>query len=627
MPGNKNQPLTIETAGALPWLSRQTAAWLTAPLLLLGVECWLVLGGGNYGHEYKPLIILAAIVAGMIWPINWIFNWLWNAASRPSPRARLGIALAIGIASSLCLYATQRYERIPIHPKFHDEFSYLIQMRMLARGRLWMPAIPLADFFDTFYLLVTPVYASMYFPGTAIMYVPALLGHLPYMVAPLAASGLCAAMLYLVVAEILDGATGILSVLILLSLAMFRMTSIMLLSQIPTLLLGLIMTWAVLNWRQRTNGRRRWLVLLGAAAGWAAITRPADAFCFAVVLASVMAMDLWGSRASIWLKTAAWVLAAAAPFLAIQLIFNWNVTGHWLTTPFAHYTDINYPGAFGFHEGQAPPHVSNVPEKQLFYELYAKGAIEQHLLKNVATALKDEWDLVARWAIPDPFFWLILPMSILAIWRWQRWAVWGVLPVNLIILATYAFGATFPHYVVVVMPATILLCLVPIRFLTDTFPRRAGMVRTMTGAAMIGVSLANLPQFDRTLHDQYFEPRELEQIDRDLARGVSPPAVVLFHFNRDTIIGGKKVTDNPSVEPVFNASVAWPDDAPIIRAHDLNADVSAIGTPSDRDRPLYEYYWRIDLRRVFYLYDRGGGEKPSLRRLGTAAELVRMTRP
>ena len=150
------------------------------------------------------------------------------------------------------------------------------------------------------------------------------------------------------------------------------------------------------------------------------------------------------------------------------------------------------------------------------------------------------------------------------------------------------------------------------------------MIRTMTGAAMIGVSLANLPQFDRVLHDQYFETPELEQIDKDLARGVSLPAVVLFHFNRDAIIGGKKVTDNPSVEPVFNASVAWPDDAPIIRAHDLNADVSAIGKPGDRDRPLYEYYWRIDPKRVFYLYDRGG-ENERLIRLGTAAEMASET--
>jgi hypothetical protein len=82
------------------------------------------------------------------------------------------------------------------------------------------------------------------------------------------------------------------------------------------------------------------------------------------------------------------------------------------------------------------------------------------------------------------------------------------------------------------------------------------------------------------------------------------------------------VTNNPSEEPVFNAGVAWPDEAPVIRAHDLNADVSAIGKPGDRDRPLYEYYSRIDPKRVFYLYDRGR-EHERLRRLGTATEMAR----
>jgi hypothetical protein len=144
----------------------------------------------------------------------------------------------------------------------------------------------------------------------------------------------------------------------------------------------------------------------------------------------------------------------------------------------------------------------------------------------------------------------------------------------------------------------------------------------MIAAAMIPLALSGMPQFDRLADDQHFKPPELRQIDSDLAREITGRAVVLFHFNRDAIIDGKKVTNNPSEEPVFNAGVAWPDEAPVIRAHDLNADVSAIGKPGDRDRPLYEYYSRIDPKRVFYLYDRGR-EHERLRRLGTATEMAR----
>jgi hypothetical protein len=605
------------------FLSPRVSKWLTLGLLVFGVECWLVLGKGNYGHQHQPLLILAAVICGLVPPIREAFNWLWKAVERPSPRARLCVALAIWIGASLFLYWTQRYEKTPFRPKFHDEFSYLIQMRMLAHGRLWMPAISCADFFDSFYIFVRPVYASMYFPGAAMMYVPALLLHLPYYIAPLAASGLCAALLYLILTEILDGASALLAVLILLSMGMFRMMSIMLMAQIPTLVLGLMMTWAVLQWRR--GKQHRWLIVLGASAGWAAITRPADALCFAIVLASVMAMDLWSHPWRTWATTAAWVIVPAIPFLAIQLDFNRNVTGRWLTSPFAYYTDLNYPGAIGFHEGQAPQHVSNVPEKQLFYELYAKGVIEQHQLKNIiAIGLSGEWAAVSTAAMPDPFFWLIVPLSILALWTAQRWAVWGVLPLYLLVLASYSFSAVLPHYVIVVMPATILLCVLPIRFLTNTFPRRTSLIRTMTGLGMIFLTLAAMPQLNRVVHDQYFETPELEQIDRTVAREVSPPAVVMFHFNWNTPVNGHRVTNDPSAEPVFNSTVAGPDDAAIIRAHDLNPDVSSIGKPGDLDLPLYEYYARIDPNRVFYLYDRGGLTK--LHRLGTAPEMARAAR-
>jgi hypothetical protein len=193
-----------------------------------------------------------------------------------------------------------------------------------------------------------------------------------------------------------------------------------------------------------------------------------------------------------------------------------------------------------------------------------------------------------------------------------------------LVLCAYVFSWVLPHYFVAVMPATILLSVLPIRFLTDTFPKRAAMIRTMMGLAMIALSLAAMPQFDRLIHDQYFDVPELEQIDTDLAANVSASAVVMFHFNRDALIDGKKVTNDSFEEPVFNSDVAWPDDAAIIRARDLNADVSAIGHPGDRDRPLYEYYLRLAPARVFYLYNRGGGND-RLIRLGTAQQLLRAT--
>ena len=623
----------------LPGLSPHTARRLTPLFLLFGVGCWLVFGEGNYGHldnvkpilsaitakhwltafdlylQFKPLVILSAIILGLIPFINRGFDRAWRAIAHPSPAARRWIALIIWIASSLFCFRTQKIEKTPFKPKFQDEFSYLIQMRMLAHGRLWMPPLPFPQFFDTFYLITTPVYASMYFPGAAIMYVPPLLLHLPYYIGPLAAAGLCCALLWLVFTEILDGASGILAVILLLSLAMFRMMSIMPMAQIPTLLLGLIMTWAVLQWRKQM--KPRWLILLGIATGWCAITRPADALCFAIVLAILMAMDLKSKPAQAWLKTFAIVAASVLPFLLFQLYLNRNITGEWFTTPFARYNDVLYPGAFGFHSAPPPAHVSDIPQIQFFYESNAKGVIEKHQLKNLfSIGLKNEWDMARHVTVSDGFLWLMIPMSLLVMWKRRYWALWGMLPIFLLGLSPYAFSWWMPHYMMVVMPATILLCLLPIRFLVGIFPNGAPAIRTMISLGIIALALSAMPQFNRVLHDQYFETPELQLIDRDLILKVSSPAVVLFHFNRLKV--------NVSEEPVYNADVAWPDDAPVIRARDLNADPASAGKPGDLNRPLYEYYSRIDPARVFYIYNRGGTGK-RLRRLGTASQLLEFT--
>ena len=75
------------------------------------------------------------------------------------------VALGVAVASAVWLFACAAFTGKSLFPRWHDEFSYLIQARMIAAGRLWMPAVPLPDFFDSFYLLCRPKYASMYFPA------------------------------------------------------------------------------------------------------------------------------------------------------------------------------------------------------------------------------------------------------------------------------------------------------------------------------------------------------------------------------------------------------------------------------------------------------------------------------
>jgi hypothetical protein len=614
------------TASTVWWLSPPIARLMCFAILLLGVQAWLIMGRGYWGTRYQVLLLPAALFAGFIPSIRNLCNRLWLALSRPGLPARIAIALLLSIACAFYLFVTARDEGIPLNLKYQDEFSYMIQTRMLAEGHLFLPSHPCADFFDTIYVLAHPVYASMYFPGAALMFVPTVWLHLPYYAGPLAASGLAAGALYLVIAEVLDGASGLLAVLLLLSLWRFRMLSIMMMSQPPALCLGLIMTFAWLRWR--INHHWGWALLGGAASGWAVITRPADALCFAVVLLVPTVMDWYTrpGRLSELGKSAVVAILAAAPFLGLQLKFNHEVTGEWLKSPFTLYTEQFYPGiGFGFGNSSAPDrHVSDLPQKQMLYDRFSHMFQHPHRWVDIPSLFMQRLQFLLSDGILDSiaFLWFFLPLSLLALPNRLTWAVWGTFPVFLLIYTGYAFF--LPHYFTTVFPAIVILLVLPIRVLSDAFPKRQATVRTSLGLATIALAVVSLPQFDILLLDQPFRAAELQRINQKLAQDVVPPAVVMFHFNFNTMMDGKPHSDAPELEPVYNFDVAWPDDAPIIRAHDRNVDISAVGKRGDRDLALYEYYLRVDPRRVFYLYDRhiGGGR---LTRLGTAAEMVQKT--
>src|SRR5687768_2801185 len=254
--------------------------------------------------------------------------------------ARRRVAIGFAIIAGLYFIWTAHWQDRDFFPKTHDEQSYLLQMRMLMRGKLWMPGHELADFFETFHVLVEPVYASVYFPGTALMYVPGLLLEgigWPVWLLPVIASAACVGLLYSIVTELVDGLAGALAALALASLSWFRVVSILLMAQVPALLLGLLMFWAFLRWlearergaaaredssappeSERLRGNRVqwiWIAVVGVMAGWMAITRPVDAMCYALPVGMGILIELYRRRepAAGWALALVLLVIAAAP--------------------------------------------------------------------------------------------------------------------------------------------------------------------------------------------------------------------------------------------------------------------------------------------------------------------------
>src|SRR4051794_16683103 len=126
---------------------------LILPLLLVvGVQAWLVVGRGILEPTGAALAAAACLIVACLPYLRPRANRLARRLSRPCPRTQCCIAVAVILAMAAFLYWTAMAQHRGLYPKFHDQFMYLLQARMLASGRLWMPPHPLAEFFETFYV-------------------------------------------------------------------------------------------------------------------------------------------------------------------------------------------------------------------------------------------------------------------------------------------------------------------------------------------------------------------------------------------------------------------------------------------------------------------------------------------
>jgi hypothetical protein len=81
-----------------------------------------------------------------------------------NPRGAI-LSLTIGTVMGCLLVAAVLREPVP---RITDEFSYTLMGDTFAHGHFANPSPPLQEFFDTFHVLVHPVYASKYFPAQGV---------------------------------------------------------------------------------------------------------------------------------------------------------------------------------------------------------------------------------------------------------------------------------------------------------------------------------------------------------------------------------------------------------------------------------------------------------------------------
>lgn len=580
---------------------------LVGLLAIAGVQFWLLAADGLWGQtrqlKWVGRAVLFSLIAVAIPQVRARLTAAFESLS-PPPRRRWLVASCIALLAGVYLYATARHQGREFAPVVQDEYSYLIEGRIIAAGRLWMPRHDMPDAFDTFHVISDPVYASKYFPGAPIAFAAAMKLGLPAWTPSLALSAAAVGLFYLLLIELLDGWAGLLGVVLLLSVRMFRRLSVAYMSQPLFLVATLVAILAYLRWRR---GRRLgWMAVVGACVGIAGITRPLDAVCVALPLALAILFDLrpLGWRRA--MSTVAVGAAAVAPFLGLQLVCNYGITGHWLETPWSFYARHDDPyDAIGRRAVTPDVHTrSVVPQKRLAEESFTIPAHRQRMeTPFFELFLHKRLQYVMDDALPWTPLAALVPLGLLGLRRPGRAVLWAGLP---LLALGYTFHTVYlSQYAVAAAPATIFAVLCGAWAAAEWLrPKVAGATTVVLSGVLLAAAVSALPEVTGSRNDDFEEPQSLRAVDRALAPLATPPSIVLFRFGPGA---------NPLAEPVYNADVAWPDDARVIRAHDLG---------DAANRKLMEYYASRQPERRVYRYDRTATAEP-LTYLGTVRELAR----
>ena len=573
----------------------------------------LLLGTAGVVHyTTEPILGLGTSLAllltlATLWePLRLRLARLLVSLDRVSPRARRNTALALAAASAAFFIFMGWMQGRDFQPTWHDEYVVMIQAQIAASGHLWMPGHEHPAFFESFYLFADPVYAGMYGPGTGILLAPCLWLGLPLWLGVVLVSGATAGLLYRVNAELVGGAAGCVAVLWWVSLQGVRMLSLMTISHLPVAMLGIVMIWAALRFRRSAGARQiGWALAIGAIAGFAAITRNLDALCWATGAGLLVLHATW-RHPVVFLRATVCIVLAAVPFLVLQASYNQAITGSFTQFPQDLYISEDWPGgifAGSTYDPAAKP-LSPLPQQHALF----------HSLIGPTTALFHEQSWYELWSkrrmaftmfgwLPHPLLGVLIPVAILGLWeRGRHRGRWAVAVVPVLFAAGYsAYAFYLATYPVTVSPAAVFIGMIGATVLVRAVhPEHRRVFRVTLFTLIVTLCLVRWPVINPSIDDQPFRGFELRAIDHALADLPETPALVFFRFGP---------ANNPHLEPVYNADVPFPDEAEVVRVHDMG----------EKNLDLIRYYAQHQPSRFAYLLDRSDGV---LYRLGTVTQLA-----
>jgi hypothetical protein len=401
------------------------------------------------------------------------------------------VFLVAALTASVVLYIWGSLNQVGY---WHDEASYLLQAGIFARGRWTAPAPPMPEFFQQLYVLVSPVFASKYPPGHALLLAPGVLVGMPGLV-PVLLSAVTGALVFAVGRRLGGPMLGIFGWLIWLGTddnLHFRSSY---LSEVTTSALWVLGWWALLRWREEK--RQRWLVLVAAAVAWQAITRPLTAVAYAVpVLVAVTV-----ARRREW-RELALPIGVGCAILAIIPLWSRQTTGNWRLTPFPLYTDAYTPwDRPGFGADTSKPAPQRAPDLMEIDRAF-RSEHQAHALAGLPRALFDRADAIredmwGKWRV------VLVPFALLGLLGLGAVELTALAAAVLLVVAylAYAHPPYWTLYYLELEPALALLTARGVvrggRWVTARWRHAALGLAAVALAAMIPIRAAWV---HRTLH-------------------------------------------------------------------------------------------------------------------------------
>jgi len=387
--------------------------------------------------DYLELLLAATLLAALV-----CWKRIAPYAARFAPRTAWSMAL-LALLPVVLRLALLGHHPVP-SPDVYDEFSHLLVADTLRHFRLANPVHPLHQFFETFFVLQTPAYASIYPLGQGlIMAIGWTVFGTPWAGVILATSAFCSLCYWMLRGWTTPGwalAGGLLAVMEFgpLSQWMNGYWGGSLSAFAGCLVFGALP-------RLQTESRRRNALLLGIGLAIHLLTRPYETIFMGLAVLLFFVPPLRKpAEVRRLARIAAIAAIAVAPAIVLTLLQNRAVTGNWTTLPYA-LSQYQYgvPTSLTIQPNPVA-HADLTVQQQMDYRMQTSFRPSGgETLRTYLERLEYRVRYYRFFFIPPLYLALVAFLPLLRQWRFA----WVAFTVTLFALGTNFFPAFQVHYV------------------------------------------------------------------------------------------------------------------------------------------------------------------------------------